>query len=470
MSRQGHAIVIGASLAGLVAARTLVDHFDRVTVVERDSLPDGPEVRAGVPQARHVHVLLLRGAALLEERFPGLDAELAAAGAPAIDWTADMWFFNFGAWKPHVPSGLTTHACSRALLEWTVRGRVAAHPNLQFLDQTEVTGLVADPSGRRITGLRLRSRGRRGEGDGQTDRTLDADLVVNAAGRDGRTAQWLEALGYPVPRETHVNSHLGYATRVYRPPDGFGARWKSLVVAATPPESRGAVLMPVEDGLWIVTLAGSRGDYPPTDEAGFQAFLRSLPTPLIAEAIEQASPISGIVGYRRTENILRHFPKLPRFLEGFVSIGDAVCAFNPVYGQGMTVATHAATVLDECLRDQLGGSTSDLTGLARRYHRRLAKVISDPWLLATGEDLRYPETTGADPSLAMRIVRPYLDRVLIASRDDPAAYRTVIEVIHLLKPPRSLFRPGILWRVLAKLAGSRRGRNAPPPPVAAPDA
>jgi hypothetical protein len=136
----------------------------------------------------------------------------------------------------------------------------------------------------------------------------------------------------------------------------------------------------------------------------------------------------------------------------------------------MTVATHAATVLDECLRDQLGGSTSDLTGLARRYHRRLAKVISDPWLLATGEDLRYPETTGADPSLAMRIVRPYLDRVLIASRDDPAAYRTVIEVIHLLKPPRSLFRPGILWRVLAKLAGSRRGRKAPPPPVAAPDA
>jgi flavin-dependent dehydrogenase len=461
VSRQGHAIVVGASMAGLVAARALVDHFDRVTVVERDRLPDGPEVRSGVPQARHVHVLLLRGAERLESLFPGLDTQLDAAEAPLLDWTTDVWLFNYGAWKPHVRSGLTTHACSRALLEWTVRQRVAANANVEFLEQAEVTGLVADPSGRRVAGVRLRSRGRpASEDEAEIDHVLSGDLIVNAAGRDARTAQWLEALGYPAPRETHVNSHLGYATRFYRPPEGHVADWKALVVVATPPDPRGAVLMPIEGGRWIVTLAGSRGDYPPTDEAGFEAFLRSLPTPLLADTIARASPISGIVGYRRTENILRHYTRLPRSLEGFVSIGDAVCALNPVYGQGMTVAADAASTLDACLRDQLRRPGADLTGLARRYHRRLAKVISDPWLLATGEDLRYPETTGAEPSLAMRIVRPYLDRVFIASREDAGAYRTVVEVVHLMKPPRSLFRPGIVWRVLTSLIRGRRRRRA----------
>src|SRR6266404_1273734 len=282
-------------MAGLVAARALVNHFERVTIVERDVLPDGAVIRAGVPQARHVHVLLLRGAGLLEELFPGLDAELASAGAPLIDWTTDARLFNFGAWKQHFPSGLTTHQASRELLEWTIRGRIAAHLGIRFVDQTDVTGLVIDERGR-ATGVHVRPRGRptgpdAAHGAGDEDEILAADLVVCAAGREGRGSQWLAALGYPEPRVTRVNSHLGYATRSYRPPEGFSADWKALIVAATPPASRGAVLMP---------LAGSNGDYPPTDEPGFLAFLRSLPTTMLADALEGATPTSGIVGYRRT--------------------------------------------------------------------------------------------------------------------------------------------------------------------------
>src|SRR6266508_3836452 len=158
MARREDAIVIGASMAGLVAARVLADHFERVTVVERDRLPSEPVLRAGVPQARHVHVLLLSGARLLERLFPGLDDQLAAAGCPRLDWTSDVWLYNFGAWKPPVPSGLTTHACSRELLEWTVRGRLATDDRVRFLEQMEVTGLIADPDRRRATGVRLRSR------------------------------------------------------------------------------------------------------------------------------------------------------------------------------------------------------------------------------------------------------------------------------------------------------------------------
>jgi flavin-dependent dehydrogenase len=452
--RQDHAVVVGASMAGLVTARALVNHFERVTIVERDVLPGGPVIRAGVPQARHVHVLLLRGAGLLEELFPGLDAELAAAGAPLIDWTTDARLFNFGSWKQHFPSGLTTHQASRELLEWTIRGRILAYPGVRFQDQTDVTGLVIDERGR-ATGVRVRPRGRPTDHDAANgtdeDEILAADLVVSAAGREGRGSQWLAALGYPEPPVTRVNSHLGYATRSYRPPNGFSAEWKALIVAATPPASRGAVLMPLEGGRWIVTLAGSAGDYPPTDEPGFLAFLRSLPTPMLADALEGATPTSGIVGYRRTENMLHDYAKLDRYVEGFVSLGDAVCALNPVYGQGMTVSALAATLLDRCLREQAERTEGDMTGLARRFHRRLAKVIADPWLLATGEDLRYPETTGAEPTLAMRITRPYLDQVMMLSRDDRAAYRTVVEVLHLLKSPRSLFRPGILARVIPRL-------------------
>jgi 2-polyprenyl-6-methoxyphenol hydroxylase-like FAD-dependent oxidoreductase len=453
--RNDHAVVVGASMAGLVAARALANHFERVTIVERDVLPDGPVIRAGVPQARHVHVLLLRGAGLLEGLFPGLDAELAAAGAPSIDWTTDARLFNFGSWKQHFPSGLTTHQASRELLEWTIRGRILAYPGVRFVDQTDVTGVEIDKRGR-ATGVRIRPRGRpidpdAANGAADEDEIMAADLVVNAAGREARGSQWLATLGYPEPSVTRVNSHLGYATRSYRPPDGFSAEWKALIVAATPPASRGAVLMPLEGGRWIVTLAGSAGDYPPTDEPGFLAFLRSLPTPLLADALDGATPTSGIVGYRRTENMLHDYARLPRYVERFVSIGDAVCALNPVYGQGMTVSANAVTLLDTCLREQADRADGDMTGLAKRFQRRLARVIADPWLLATGEDLRYPETTGAEATLAMRITRPYLDQVMMLSRDDPSAYRTVVEVLHLLKPPRSLFRPGILARVLPRL-------------------
>jgi 2-polyprenyl-6-methoxyphenol hydroxylase-like FAD-dependent oxidoreductase len=442
MSGRGDAVVIGAGIAGLLAARVLADHFERVTVVERDRLPDGPELRAGVPQARHVHVLLLDGVRLLERLFPGLEAELATAAAVAVDWTSDVWLFNFGAWKPHVPSGRRSHLTSRALLEWIIRRRVSVIPNVAFSDLTDVTGLITDPSRGRVAGIAVRPRGGSG-----TDRTLDTDLVVNAAGRDSKAAAWLAAAGFAVPNETRVNAHLGYATRLYRPPAGLDAPWKALVVSATPPASQGAVLMPLDDERWIVTLAGSGEDQPPTDEAGFDAFLRALPTPLVADAVADAVPISSVIGYRRTENVLRDYAALPGKPDGFLSIGDAVCSLNPVYGQGMTVAARGAMALDACLREGTRG-TNGGDELTHRFHRRLPKAFADPWLLATGEDLRYPATTGASPTLAMRLVRPYLDRVFAASRDDPDAYRTVVDVVHLLRPPLALFGPRVAASVL----------------------
>jgi hypothetical protein len=240
----------------LLAGHVLAQHFDRVTIIERDQLPQGSAFRPAVPQARHIHVLLVRGNRLLEQLFPGIENELAAAGAARIDWAADAWWFNFGTWKPRFPSDLISQLCSRELLEWVIRRRVAGSSKIHWLAGCDATALLSDATNTRVLGVRLHARAAGGgrlnsqaAANEQPDE-LHADLVVNPSGRDSRAAEWLARLGYPAPRETRVNSFLGYASRCYRRPKDRQPAWQALVVSATPPHSsRGAVLVPLE-GDW----------------------------------------------------------------------------------------------------------------------------------------------------------------------------------------------------------------------------
>jgi 2-polyprenyl-6-methoxyphenol hydroxylase-like FAD-dependent oxidoreductase len=281
-------------------------------------------------------------------------------------------------------------------LEWSIRRRVAGSAKIRWLTECEVTALLTDATNTRVLGVRLHARaagGARLNNQAAADEQLDevhADLVVNASGRDSRAAEWLASLGYPAPQETRVNSFLGYASRCYHRPKDRQPAWQALVVSATPPHSsRGAVLVPLEGERWLVTLAGATRDYPPIDAGGFLDFARSLPTPVLYDAIHDAAPITSIFGYRRTENVRRYYEKLPRFLEGLITLGDAVCAFNPVYGQGMTVAALGASALDACLHEQRHlRPAGDLDGLAKRFQKQLSRVVATPWLLATGEDFR----------------------------------------------------------------------------------
>lgn len=443
----GRAVVIGGSMAGMWAARVLADHFEQVTVLERDRLPAQPGPRKGVPQARHTHVLLTQGQRLLERLFPGIDEDLAADGAPEIHWSRDASAFGRAGWSPRFDSDLRSRACSRDLLEWRIRRRLSALANVSFEQETTVTSLAANEAKDTIIGVHA---SRRSDGS-QAGEILNADFVVDASGRNSHAASWLQDLGYPATRQSVVNAFLGYASRVYRRQAGFEAHWKSLLIASQHPRfPYGGVIYPIENDAWIVTLGGVNRHHPPTDEQGFLGFARQLAVPDLYEAIRQAEPLSPISGYQRTENILRHFDRLPVWPQRFVALGDAVCGFNPVYGQGMTVAALAALALGE----ELAHSWDNLTGVAQRFQKRLGKVIQAPWLMATGEDLRWPATEGDRPHGIARLAQRYIDQVLLAAGADQVVSLAFWQVTHLVEPPGLLFHPRVAAHTLAFVARS----------------
>jgi len=460
------AIVVGAGIGGLFAARVLADHFPEVLVVERDTLPATPTFRPGVPQAHHVHNLLVRGMRIGEQLFDGFARDLLAAGAVRFEWPADFLWLSPAGWAGRSRSDLVTVACSRELLEWVVRQRLAARAHVRCMDRTEVLGLLTSAAApdRRVVGVRVRRRPSRSDAL-QREEHLAADLVVDASGRDSRASRWLADAGYPQPRVETVNSFAGYASRLYARPPLLTREWVVLGVQSRPPaHPRAGVINSLEGDRWLVTLAGAARDYPPTDEPGFLAFARSLPTPLLAEAIQDARPLSPIFGYQRLENRWRRFDELAAWPERFVVLGDAVCTFNPLYAQGMTISAQAALTLQRELHAQRARRLDgDLDGLAARFQRALARELRTPWLMATGEDFRYPATEGRRP-LSTRLSHAYLDRVMRVAAADTAVHHAFLEVMHLLRPPMTLLRPPIAARLLRPSRGGQPIDNPTPPP------
>lgn len=460
----GHAVVIGGSMAGLFNARVLADRFERVTLIERDRFPEGPEFRKGVPQARHLHVFMLGGRRIAERLFPGIEEDLISSGAQPVDMAEDAAWLTPTGPAPRFRSGVSLLTSTRNMLEWIFRKRVAALPNIRFLERTDVTGPLPAPDGTKVAGVNIRSR--EGRNGAEPEEPLPADLVVDASGRNSGVSRWLETLGYSPPEETHINAHPGYATRLFERPEDAGRDWKVMYVQAAPPErNRAGAIFEIENGRWICSLMGLGGDYPPTDEAGFMEFARSLRTPVLYEAIKDATPASPIHGYREVENKSRHYERLARQPDNFLVTGDAACAFNPVYGQGMTTAALGAQTLEGCLRNS---RDDDFTGLSRRFQKKLAKVNAGPWLLATGEDYRVRETDGGKATLSVILTHRYMDRVLELSLSDLAVRQTFLEVFGMLKPPTALFGPAIATKVLRRALNRRKkphGNAVPGQPV-----
>ncbi len=453
----GRAVVIGGGMAGLLAARVLASHFEQVTLIERDALPDSVHARKGVPQGRMLHVMLPRGQEIIERLFPGYSHELEATGAVSLRLPADALLLSPAGWLDRRASGWPLLSASRPLFERALRRRLRTLPGVTILDRHDVPSLLTSRDGRQVTGVTLRPL----DDAAGTTHQLGADLVVDACGRGSRAPAWLSEAGYTAPTATHVNPNAAHACRIYRIPDGFSADWQMVMLTSQPPSiPRTGYLFPIEDGQWMVSLVGAAGQHPPTDEDGFAAFARSLRHPVIADALAAAEPVTPIRSYRGTANRLWRYERMPHWPERFVVLGDAVCAFNPIYGQGMSTAAVAAETLDACLREQRRRPAAELDGLARRCQRRLARVNADPWMLSTWEDLRYPTTTGRPVSATIRLVHRYLDRVLAAATHDPATADSFVQVVGMLAPSTSLFAP----RVLAAAACARPHGDATPPP------
>ncbi|WP_203897620.1 FAD-dependent oxidoreductase [Virgisporangium aliadipatigenens] len=437
MTGNGDAVVIGASIAGLLAARALRGTYRRVTVLERDDLPDGAAPRRGVPQGRHLHALLAGGARVLDELLPGFTAELIAAGAATGDPQVDDTYYLDGHRLAPAPSGLTAIGATRPLLDHLIRRRVAALSDVDI--RTGVAALAPLTSGGAVTGVRTDA------GD------LPAALVVDAAGAGSRALRWLTDLGFAEPRTERLQADVVYVTRQYRStPEQFDGRHGALVVPF-PGMPRGAAVMRQEGNRWGITLFGLVGEDPPTDTEGMLMFAKSLPVPDVADLLAEVEPLGDAVKMRYPASVRRRFEKQSRHPEGFLVTGDALCGFNPTYGQGMSVAAMEAKLLRELV-------PAGTAGLPARFYRGAAKIIDGAWMLAAGGDLRFPEVEGARGT-ADRVLSRYLDRYRIAASVDPVLGRTFIEVAHMLAPATAMVAPGHVVRVLR---GARRARSRRP--------
>jgi len=439
------AVVLGASMAGLLAARALCDFFETVTVVERDVLPDNAASRRGVPQGRHPHGLLTRGAQALEELFPGVLDELLLAGVPYFDGRdLSKLHYNLNGHRM-ISTGsaedFTAYLISRPFLEYHVRRRVRAIANVTLLDGHDVVALTSTPDRGRITGVRTVNRRSREES------MLAADLVVDATGRGARTPAWLESLGYPRPVEEHVVVHLTYASQALRMRPG-ALHEMVLQIGVVPGRPTGMVLVGCENDTWLFTAMGMAGREPPCERTAMYEFAEHFTPPHVLAALHAAEPLGEVARHRVPSSQWRRYDKMRRFPDGLLVSGDAICSFNPIYGQGMTVAALEALALRDCL----SRGTSDLS---RRFFKAAARPIRQAWQLAAGGDLALPEIGGAQP-LATRLLNGYVDRVLTAAEFDAAVFNRFARVTALVDPATRLLRPAMMWRAAA---AGHRGRQ-----------
>ncbi|MFJ3042611.1 FAD-dependent oxidoreductase [Streptomyces tendae] len=448
MSRR--AVVVGAGLAGMLAAAVLADAgVAEVVVLDRDELPDGPRQRRGLPQGRHAHLLMTGGLRAMEEIVPGVGKRLLAAGAHETSLSSGVlarspegWLRR---WRREGPVMLT---CTRALVDWTVRDAVLEHPRVE-VRRAAAVGLTG--SAGRVRGVRVSGP------DGEAG--LEADLVVDASGRGTRIVTWLEGLGLSGIRTRTVDSGLVNASRVYRIPAG-AERFPLTIVQADPYVSRpgrSAMVMPVEGDRWLVSCGGTRGGEPPADTEGFLRYTLDLPDPIVGRLISGAEPLTDVHVSRSTSNVRHYLDKAPHWPEGLVVLGDALGTFNPAYGQGMSVAAFGARVLGREL-ERAGGP--DAPGLARRVLRGAARPVDAAWAMAVGQDVLYPGTRGGRPGIADRAVTAYTRRMTRAAAGSFAAASAIWDVTSMRTPPTRMFHPAA---VLAALTGSPLPALSGPP-------
>src|SRR6266702_600011 len=438
-----HVVVVGAGMGGLAAAKALSTHFDQVTVLERDSLPLDATPRQGTPQARHLHALLAGGLVALNELLPGIETDLEQAGA--IRLTPQSLRMDRPGFDPYPQRdlGLSWLSMSRPMLEFVTRQAVRRQKNIELLGGCRVTEFLASPDGSAVSGVRYDAS------DGSSN-TISADLVVDASGRGMMTLGALENMGFSKTGENEIGIDMAYSTAIFEQPVDAPSAWKGVIILPwAPRDNRGGFLSPIENNLWIVSVGANHGDAPPGDIEGFLEFTKSLRTPTVYDAIKNAKPIGPIIRYLLPSSVRRHFETVQRFPRGLLPIGDAICRFNPVFGQGMSVAAQEAVILDRLLNAR-STDADPLDGLAAVFFAEIQGVLETPWGIATS-DFIYPKTRGERPANFEQRMQFNLGLVRLGAQD-ASVQKLLVEANHLLKPQSALRAPEISERVVKLMA------------------
>ncbi len=444
------AVIVGAGMGGLSAARVLADYFDEVIILDRDELPDDAAPRPGVPQGKHPHVLLGGGLKALENLFPGFGHELVRAGAEPMEPGFDMLFEIPGqdVW-PRIKLSWPTYSMSRPLIEHTLRRQVERIRNIKVRPGCRVLNIVSEAHVLAATGIRY-------ETPSGNRKTLESDLIVDASGNGSLAVEFLKTTDRRPPAETSIGVNTRYASAFFQRVD-IGNDYKGIFTFPDAPEqSRGGLIVPAENNRHQVVLIGRGNDIPPIDGDEFLSYARTLPTLSVYNAIKSAKPLTGITPFSFAESRWRHFAQVPDFPNGLLPIGDAICRFNPVYGQGMTVALQEANLLFDLLRTLDG---SQLATLAPTFLTKAETLIAEPWAMSAIPDFIYQETTGERPAdLEDRL---NFQRALgrLAARD-AEVYELLTEIRHVLKPLSLLDDPSIVRRVKEEIAKDSQGKHS----------
>lgn len=444
---EGKAIIIGGSIAGLMTAKAVSQFFEEILIIDKDEFAAAPENRAGTPQAFHPHRFTQRGKLITERLFPGYEEDLLAQGAPS---SFNKIVFNmnaYGSFEGKYPRHDIKF--SRAVLEWVLRQRVMAMPQVRFLTKCDVVGLLASPDGAAVNGVRVRDREA-----GREERTLHADWVFDASGRGSRLPEWLEGLGYPVPKPDVLKKSLGYSTRRYRVPADMShipEQWDVVNIAGQPVQGTlTGVFSFIEHNVAEVLLYRPGGQYPPTDEASFEQAVAALPSPLIDELTRKLEPITAPRAFRVPELYRRHYERMERWPAGLLVLGDALCIYDPIYGQGMTVAAIEAEALEACFKKRSEESTD---GFEKEVLNQLQRVIEPAWWLNCAEGMQWNGVSyeGAEPLKGIAFGSKYMDLYLkhATQRQDHKLFGLYWAVNTLMLSPGEILNPEMVRSVLS---------------------
>nr|WP_107728617.1 FAD-dependent monooxygenase [Desmospora activa] len=395
------AIVIGGGIAGLMVARVLSDYYGEVLIVDRDNFPVAPQNRPGTPQAFQPHRLTPRGNMIMEKLFPGFNDDLLRQGAPSSQHKSVHFVNRYGNM---VMQNRNHHATfSRALLEWVFRQRVHKIANVHFLPKHEVVALQTTSDRMAVTGVHIRERETRDQ------KTLTADIVLDASGRSSKLVKWLQELNFAVPAPDVLQVNLGYSTRHYKVPSHLAEKWDVIRVEGNPDKrSFSEVFSIIENNTAEMLFWSVGGHYPPTAVSDYEHALTRLTSPLMMEVIQGLEPLTSPRGYRISELFRHHFEQMERWPSGLLVLGDAFCNFDPIYGQGMTVAAIEVEILEACLREQ---QQHPMAGFERRVLQKMQAVVEPAWWLNAVADLQWQgvEYIGAEPLKGITFAQKYMD-------------------------------------------------------------